>query len=156
MGMPTAPAYSALDAFPPNARRGPMHDPDATQKLPIEQRRQERYDLLHQPSAPVYVLMGWARFAAMAVKDVSSGGVSLYLERELPVGSRVSIEYATRSMKLDVQGVVAWCHRRQAQDPELAGALHTWVLGVELFSPVLLLSAFRDALPVQALTMAGI
>ncbi len=122
---------------------------------PSDQRKQDRYRLLRQPDALVYVRTGWARSAAMAIKDVSSAGVSLYLERALPVASRVSIEYAAPSMMMNVNGVVVWCRTRQDSDTDAGEGLRAWVLGIELFSPMMLLSAFRDALPVHALTMAG-
>jgi hypothetical protein len=125
-------------------------------RLPAEQRKQERYRLLRQPDAQVVVRTGWLRSAAMAVKDVSHGGVSLYLERALPVASRVSIEYAAPALTLNVEGLVAWCRGRQDADTDLIHLPNAWVLGVELFSPVLLLSAFRDALPVHALSVSGI
>lgn len=134
-----------------------MSQTESPSQLPIDQRRkQERYRLLRQLDAPVYVRSGWIRSEAMAVKDVSHGGVSLYLERELPVAARVSIEYAAPAMTLNVQGVVAWCRERQDQDTDLTTEARAWVLGVELFSPVMLLSAFRDALPVHALSRDGI
>jgi len=121
-----------------------------------DQRRQERYRLLRQPDSPLYVRTPMTRTAAMAVKDVSSGGVSVYLERELPVSSRVSIEFTAPALQLEVQGLVAWCRPRHEADTDARHELNAFVLGIELFSPMMLLSAFRDALPVHALVMDGL
>ena len=92
----------------------------------------------------------------MAVKDVSSGGVSVYFERELPILSRVSIEFTAPAMQLDVQGVVIWCRPRHEADIDARHEPNAYVVGIELFSPLMLLSAFRDALPVHALVMDGL
>lgn len=132
-----------------------MNDTSALQRIAIEQRKQERYRLLRQPDAPVIVRTGWLRSPVMAVKDVSPGGVSLYLERELPVSTRLSIEYAAPGLTLNVEGLVAWCRARHESDTDLLHLPPAWVLGVELFSPMLLLTAFRDALPVHSLSFGA-
>ena len=128
-----------------------MTSAEASMSNAANLRRQERYRLLRQPDAPLYVRTGWSRTTAMAIKDVSNGGVSLYLERELPVASRVSIEYAAPNLMLNVNGVVAWCRARHETDIDAAHDGDAYILGIELFSPMMLLSAFRDALPIHAL-----
>ena len=121
-----------------------------------DQRRQERYRLLRQPDSPLYIRTPMLRSAAMAVKDVSSGGVSVYLERDVPILSRVSIEFPAPAIQIEVQGVVIWCRPRHEADIDARHELNAYVLGIELFSPLMLLSAFRDALPVHALVMDGL
>lgn len=116
----------------------------------VEKRRQSRYRLAHQPAGPVFVLHGAQRLPATAVNDVSSSGISLCLSVAPPVTSRVAIEFLSDGMTLDVNGVVAWSRAHQPTDEE--GADESFVLGIELFSPMLLLSAFRDALPHDTLT----
>jgi hypothetical protein len=133
-----------------------MNHTSTTAMTLSDQRRQERYRLLRQPDSPLYVRTPTLRTAAMAVKDVSRGGVSVYLERDFPTSSRVSIEFTAPAIQLEVQGLVAWCRPRQESDTDARHEIHAFVLGIELFSPMMLLSAFRDALPVQALVMDGL
>jgi hypothetical protein len=115
-----------------------------------DKRRQARYRLAHQPAAPVVVLRDEVRLTASAVNDVSSSGISLCLDTALPVEAAVAIEYQLDGLTLDVNGVVAWCRKHTANDA--AGSDTGYVLGIELFSPMMLLSAFRDALPKDAQT----
>lgn len=130
-----------------------MTSADRPRLLTADQRSQERFSLLRQPDAPLYVRTGWSRNVAMAIKDVSNGGVSLYLERELPIASRVCIEYSAPNLTLNVNGVVAWCRERDEHDIDALVGGAAYILGIELFSPMMLLSAFRGALPVQALAL---
>jgi hypothetical protein len=115
-----------------------------------DKRRQARYRLIHQPTAPVVVVHGDERLTATAVNDVSSSGISLCLGRALAVPTQVAIEFQSDGLTLDVNGVVAWCRGHRPSDEE--GSEESFVLGIELFSPMLLLSAFRDALPKDAET----
>ena len=115
-----------------------------------EQRRQARYRLVHQPGTPVVVIHGDERHVATAVNDVSSSGISLCLPVALSVPAPVAIEFEADGLTMDVNGVVAWCRGHRPSDEE--GADESFVLGIELFSPMMLLSAFRDALPKDAET----
>jgi len=115
-----------------------------------DKRRQSRYRLVHQPADPIVVIHSDERQAATAVNDVSSSGISLCLPSALPVRAPVAIEFQADGLTLDVNGVVAWCRLHRPSDEE--GAEQSFVLGIELFSPMLLLSAFRDALPHDAAT----
>jgi hypothetical protein len=115
-----------------------------------EQRRQTRYRLAHQPSTPVTVIHGSDRLTASAVNDVSSSGISLCLPTAVTVRTSVAIEFQSDGMTLDVNGSVAWCRQHRPSDE--AGEDSGFVLGIELYSPMLLLSAFRDALPADAQT----
>lgn len=120
------------------------------QMIVAEERKQERFRLLRQPGEPLFVCTFAARVQALAVKDVSSSGVSLYLERHMPVGSQVSIEHEARYFKLNVNGMIIWCRSRLDSDIDAPDFAAAWVIGVELFSPMLLLSALRDAPTVYA------
>lgn len=115
-----------------------------------EKRRQSRYRLAHQPYHPVYVIRGEERLRATSVNDVSDSGISLCLDAALPVTTPVAIEMRADGLTLDVNGVVAWCRGHRPSDAE--GTAEGYVLGIELFSPMMLLSAFRDALPADANT----
>lgn len=108
-----------------------------------EERKQERFRLLRQPGEPLYVCTVAMRIEALAVKDVSSNGVSLYLERHMPIGSQVSIEYEAPHFKLSVNGMIIWCRARLDSDIDAPDSAAAWVIGVKLFSPMLLLSALR-------------
>ena len=130
-----------------------MHEATAKLRILSDQRRHERYRLLYQPASMLYVRTPAVRSPAMAVKDVSVDGVSIYVDRALPVSTRVSVEFAGSPVQLDVQGVVAWCRPRHEADKDAEHAVDAYVMGIELFSPMLLLLAFRDALPVEALVL---
>ena len=130
-----------------------MHEATAKLRILTDQRKQERYRLNRQPDFPLYIRTPLSRSAAMAVKDVSVDGVSIYVEQPLPIAMRVSVEFAASPVQLDVQGVVAWCRPRHQADKDAEYATDAHVLGIELFSPMILLSAFRDALPVYALVL---
>ncbi len=125
------------------------------QLIPVDLRKQERYRLLRQPAAALYIRAGRSFSEAMAIKDVSSGGVSVYLDHDLAVGSKVAVEYSAPHLTVNVNGMVIWCRARQESDEDAKYATDAYVLGIELFSPMILLSAFRDALPVHALSMGG-
>jgi len=130
-----------------------MHEATGKLRILSDQRRHERYRLLCQPVSMLYVRTPAVRSPALAVKDVSVDGVSIYVDRALPVSTRVSIEFAASPVQLDVQGVVAWCRHRHEADKDAEHAVDAYVMGIELFSPMLLLLAFRDALPVEALVL---
>ncbi|MEP6885485.1 MAG: PilZ domain-containing protein [Gammaproteobacteria bacterium] len=136
-----------------DARREFMHQSQLREMIVAEERKQERFRLLRQPAAPVFLCTLGVRAEALAVKDVSRGGVGLYLEQPLPTGLQVSIEYEARHLTLNVNGVIIWCRPRQDSDIDVPDFAEACVIGVELFSPMLLLSAFRDALPVYALSV---
>jgi PilZ domain len=113
--------------------------------MPSEQRRQQRFRLVHQPAGPLYVIAAGKRHRATSINDVSSAGLSVCLDDALPVLTNVAIELESAGVTLDVNGVVVWCRAHRASDE--AGSEHGHVLGIELFSPMMLLSALRDALP---------
>jgi PilZ domain len=115
-----------------------------------DKRRQSRYRLVHQPTGPVVVIHNDERQQSTAVNDVSSSGISLCLPTALPVRAPVAIEFQSDGLTLDVNGLIAWCRPHRPSDEE--GSEQSFVLGIELFSPMLLLSAFRDALPHDAET----
>lgn len=115
-----------------------------------EQRRQTRYRLAHQPTTPVVVVYAGQRLTATAVNDVSSSGISVCLDAAVAVRTTVAIEFQSDGLTLDVNGSVAWCRPHWPSDEQGGDSGH--VLGIELYSPMLLLSAFRDALPRDAQT----
>ena len=88
---------------------------------------------------------------ALAVKDVSVGGVGLYVEHPLSVGAPVLLEYVGE-VSLKVDGIVTWCRSRGADDADIPATVQAHVVGVELFGPTALLTAFQDALPAAALS----
>jgi len=113
--------------------------------MPADQRRQQRFRLLHQPAGPLHVIAADQRHRATSINDVSSAGLSVCLDESLPVLTNVAIELESAGGTLDFNGVVVWCRAHRPSDE--AGSEHGHVLGIELFSPIMLLSALRDALP---------
>ena len=76
------------------------------------------------------------------VRDVSSSGMSLVADLQLPVPTKVTIEYLAPGVRVEVFGSVGWC---QPVDKIAPCTPHSsgFVLGVELFAPSVLAAVLR-------------
>ena len=109
-----------------------------------EKRQQQRYRLARHPDGRVFLRSAGEECLIYGIRDVSNQGLSVQLDRALPVPSPVEIEYRAPKLALTLNGMVAWC--KEHPDGEDSG----YLLGVELFCPQILLVAFRDVLAVSA------
>lgn len=107
--------------------------------LDIEKRRQERFVLAHQPAGEIFLHTGEIRHPVSGIHDISDAGASVFLEQSIAVPQRVSIEFADAGMKLEVYGNATWCAAREGESGEIPGP-EGYILGIELLSPLLLLS----------------
>jgi hypothetical protein len=113
------------------------------ESLPEEQRGEDRLTLSRQPDGRLSVLTPFARITAMRVRDISRSGISVELERPVSPETPVSIEYVADDIQVSVNGRLAWA-RQTTPDGE-APAAASYVVGVELFSPGLLLNFLPTA-----------
>jgi PilZ domain len=105
----------------------------------VEQRKHQRYPLVRQAAGEFRLLTPVGTYAIDVIKDISSSGIRVYLNTYLAERLAVSVEYVESTLKLELNGTVAWC----AAQEEETGASETfgrYVVGVELFSPVLLMA----------------
>ena len=109
-----------------------------------EKRRQERYAFERQPEGKLYLTTGDLR-QRVGINDMSSSGVSLFLDHEITVPSRVRVEYSDSKMRVEAYGTATWCRPRNSEETgespiAVAGNFN---VGIELVSPMLLLSMFQ-------------
>ena len=104
-----------------------------------EQRNIERYKLDRQPDGHVVLRIGAARYPVNEIKDVSSSGISFFLNQAAPESAQVAIEYTDPKVKIEVYGRVAWCTSQQDDEPAPQAA-HRFIVGVQLLSPLMLLA----------------
>jgi hypothetical protein len=109
----------------------------------IEQRKHNRHPILSQPVGQFSLRTAEATHAIKLVKDISSSGIRVYLDRSLAVSMPVAIEYVEPGLRLEVSGTVAWCAPRPGE-ADAEDAAGSFVIGIELLSPMLLLAALRD------------
>ena len=104
----------------------------------IEQREHERFPLDRQPDAELFLRTATAHHPIRVVRDVSNSGIRVVVEQNLSVAERVAIEYCDPKLKLEVNGIVAWCAPR-----EEAAAPGDYDVGIELFSPMMLAAVLQ-------------
>ena len=109
------------------------HEPQAR-----EQRGEDRIVLSEQPQGRLTVLTSHSRVDAIRVRDISRSGISLELDRLIHPDTPVSVEYVQDALDLSVNGRLAWSRSNSGSGDETAAA--AYVVGIELFSPGLLLN----------------
>jgi len=101
-----------------------------------EQRKLQRYPLEHRlHDSTVMLRIGHTHYAIRHIRDISDSGISFYLDEDLTVSSKVTIEYADPKVSIDVYGRVAWCAKRTDGEG--------YAMGVELLSPLMLYAMLR-------------
>ena len=104
-----------------------------------EQRTEERLALSRQPSGKITVSTPFGRIESSRVRDISRSGISLEVDRPIGQETPVSVEYSESSLNLSVNGRLAWS-RTNEKPADAAVAASAYVVGIELFSPGLLLN----------------
>ncbi|MEN9704140.1 MAG: hypothetical protein RLZZ393_19 [Pseudomonadota bacterium] len=111
----------------------------------IEQRRHERYRIDGPPGRRIHVVAGGLRHEIRLVNDVSVSGLSVRMGTPLAARTPVSVELDAGDLSIEIKGAVVWCRVRPA---EAGAATGDYDLGIEVFSPTVLLSAFEgDLIP---------
>lgn len=103
----------------------------------VEKRKHQRVAIARPLPATLAVSFDGQRLPVSLVKDVSSFGVNVVVDRGIPERTRVTVEYADENLRLDVYGMVAWRAQGGPVGQELAGR-DRYIVGIELFSPTLL------------------
>src|ERR1700732_755669 len=104
----------------------------------IEQRRHPRYPLIRQPVGEFLLQTPTEKYPIKVINDISSSGIQIYLDTSLTALLRVAVEYVEPSLKVEVNGVVAWCAPRlHAMQDDGPGR---FVIGIHLLSPTLLMA----------------
>lgn len=112
-----------------------------TSATATEQRVEDRLFLSRQPEGKLSVCTPYAQVTAFQVRDISRSGISLELERPINAETPVSVDYLTDNIHLTVNGRIVW-----GRAPTGTGEGGSrYVVGIELFSPGLLLNFLPTA-----------
>ena len=105
----------------------------------IEQRRHQRHPLVRQPVGEFLLQTPTGMYPIKVINDISSSGMRIYLDTSLPTLLPVAVQYVEPSLKVEVNGIVAWCAARphRTEDGESPGR---FVIGIQLLSPMLLMA----------------
>ena len=104
----------------------------------IEQRRHPRFALVRQPVGEFLLQTPTATYPIKVINDISSSGIQIYLDTNLTPLLQVAVEYVEPSLRVEVNGLVAWCAAR-AHGMAL-DSLGRFVIGIQLLSPMLLMA----------------
>ena len=79
------------------------------------------------------------KYPIEVINDISSSGIQIYLDVSLTALLQVAVEYVEPSLKVEVNGIVAWCAARVhgTDDVESPGR---FIIGIQLLSPMLLMA----------------
>jgi hypothetical protein len=104
-----------------------------------EHRQHQRYPLLRRAPGQFRLLTPTASFPIDAIRDISNSGIRVYLDTRLEERLRIAVEYVESTMKLELNGMVAWCgeHESEGGTGTTGGR---YVVGIQLFSPMLLMA----------------
>ena len=104
----------------------------------IEQRKHPRHVLGRQAPGTFRLLTQTAAYPITVIRDISSSGIRVFLDAGLTKSLDVAVEYTEATLKLEMQGRVAWC-TEQAEGTETKSA-GRYVVGIQLSSPFLFMS----------------
>jgi hypothetical protein len=101
-----------------------------------EQRKHPRHVLGGQAPGKFRLLTPAAAYPIAVIRDISGSGIRVFLDVCLSERLDVVVEYTEITLKLEMQGRVAWCSE-QADGTETTKSAGRYVVGIELFSPFL-------------------
>jgi hypothetical protein len=105
----------------------------------IEQRRHPRYPLIRQPVGEFLLQTPTEKYPIKVINDISSSGIQIYLDISLAALLQVAVEYVEPSLKVEVNGIVAWCAAR-AHGMDDGDSPGRFIIGIQLLSPMLLMA----------------
>ena len=111
----------------------------------VEQRKHSRHVLGRQAPGKFRLLTPAAAYPIAVIRDISGSGIRVFLDASLTERLDVVVEYTELTLKLEMNGRVAWCTER-AEGTEWAEGTGTikgagrYVVGIQLFSPFLFMS----------------
>jgi PilZ domain len=105
----------------------------------IEQRKHPRHLLGRQAPGTFRLLTPAAAHSVTVIRDISSSGIRVFLDACLTERQDVVVEYTELTLKLEMNGRVAWC-TEQTEGTEAIKSAGRYVVGIQLFSPFLFMS----------------
>ena len=105
----------------------------------VEQRKHPRHEVARQALGKFRLLTPAAAYPIAVIRDISGSGIRVFLDVRLTERLDVVVEYTELTLKLEMQGRVAWCSE-QADGTETIKSAGRYVVGIELFSPFLFMS----------------
>jgi hypothetical protein len=105
----------------------------------VEQRTHSRHVLARQAPGKFRLLTPAAAYPIAVIRDISGSGIRVFLDASLPERLDVVVEYTELTLKLEMNGRVAWC-TEQAEGTETIKSVGRYVVGIQLFSPFLFMS----------------
>jgi hypothetical protein len=103
-----------------------------------EQRKHERLDVARQAPGKFRLLTPAAAYPIVVIRDLSGSGIRVFVDADLKEGLDVVLEYTEATLKLEMQGRVAWCTEQDGV--EATKSAGRYVAGIELFSPFLFMA----------------
>jgi hypothetical protein len=105
----------------------------------VEQRKHSRHVLGRQAPGKFRLLTPAAAYPIAVIRDISGSGIRVFLDASLKEGLDVVVEYTELTLKLEMEGRVAWC-TEQVEGTETIKSAGRHVVGIQLFSPFLFMS----------------
>jgi hypothetical protein len=105
----------------------------------VEHRKHQRYPLAQRAPGEFRLLTPTETFPIEVIKDISNSGIRVYLNTPLAERLRIALEYVEPTLKLELNGMVAWCTAHE-DDGGVVETCGRYVVGIQLFSPVLLMA----------------
>jgi hypothetical protein len=109
-----------------------------------EKRLVPREPISNVPKESIQLVVNGKNLGVEKLRDISGQGISLELDRELPVSQSVSLRYSDKHANVEVHGRVAWCKPNAGTEAALTPP-STFILGLELMSPMMLLAVLPRA-----------
>ena len=104
----------------------------------VEQRKYLRIDLARQAPGKFRLQTPQGAYPVMVIRDISGSGIRVFVDANLEERLDVVLEYTEATLKLEMQGRVAWCAKQD--EVEAAKNSARYIAGIELFSPFLFMS----------------
>ena len=105
----------------------------------VEKRKNPRYPLLHQPVGNFRLITPEQTYPIKVINDISVSGLRFYLDTSLAPRLKVAVEYVEPRVKLEVNGIIAWCATRLHGGHNGDGR-GRFIIGLQLLSPMLLMA----------------
>jgi len=104
----------------------------------VEQRKHPRYVIGRQAPGKFRLLTPGAEYPVAVIRDISGSGIRVFLDAALTERLDVVVEYSESTLKLEMNGRVAWCTDQTEGAATIEGG--RYIVGIELFSPFLFMS----------------
>jgi len=92
------------------------------------------------PMGSLSMLYQGRKLVIRRLMNISESGLSCFVDEPVDISERIGIAYADAHVNVNVEvfGRVAWCSQIQHADTPGESATSRYLVGVELFSPMML------------------